>query len=139
MATTGAMLFVPKGRSHGTGDPYKHRYVLICDPNRDLCKTIARLVNNLGVQAVAATDGSAAIRVSVRRAPDLILHAENMPGMRASDFVNAGLAHLLDRRALLIDHATARRARWLPTVTKPLEVSGFTKTLCQLLNRPGSS
>lgn len=127
------MLFLPKGDKNRQGRGRKHRYVLICDPNRGLCKTIAQIVNTLGVQAVAATDGSAAIRLSQRRTPDLILFAENMPGMRAMDFLDAGLAHLLNRRAMLIDRNTASRPRWLPTVTTPLEVTRFSHELNKLL------
>ncbi|MEM9171373.1 MAG: response regulator [Pseudomonadota bacterium] len=139
MQTTGAMLFVPKGQNRGEGRNEMHRYVLICDKNREVCKTIARIVNTLGVQAVAATDGSAAIRISARRTPDLVLYEENMPGMRASDFVNAGLSHLLHRRALLVERKRAQRARWLPTMSKPLEVRRFSQQLTALLENTGSS
>lgn len=133
MTAKGAMLFVPKGGKTGRGDGRKHRYVLICHPSRKMCRTIARIVNNLGVQAVAATDGSAAIRLSLRRQPDLVLFEENMPGMRAMDFLDAGLSGLLNKRAMMIPRTTAQRPRWLPTVVTPLEIGRFGRDLNALL------
>lgn len=139
MATNGAMFFAPKGDKTGREDGRKHRYVLICHPNRKMCKTIAQVVNTLGVQAVAATDGSAAIRLSLRRTPDLVLFEENMPGMRAMDFLDAGLSGLLNKRAMMIPHATANRPRWLPTVVTPLEIGRFQRDLNSLLETSKSS
>ncbi|MEM7612737.1 MAG: response regulator [Pseudomonadota bacterium] len=127
------MLFVPQRTRLTADQSNKHRHVLICDPNREMCKTIARIVNNLGYQAVAATDGSAALRLCERQKPDLILVDENMPGAKAMDFLDAGLGHLLTRRALMIERRTAHRPRWLPTVEKPMEVSGMTRQLSRLL------
>ncbi len=138
MATNGAMLFVPKG-THRTGKSrLKHRHVLICDENREMCKTIALIVNSLGYQAVAATDGSTAIRLGEMQAPDLIIISENMPAAKAIDFLDAGLGHLLTRRVLLIDHRTANRPRWLPTISTPLEINSFKKQLSKLICDSGA-
>lgn len=133
MATKGAMLFVPRGTS-GDGDhETQHRYVLICDQNREMCKTIARIVNILGFQAVAATEGRTALRLAKRQLPDLILLAENMPAARAIDFLDAGLGSLLTRRVLLVDRRTAHRPRWLPTLSKPMEINDFKEQLSRLI------
>ena len=127
------MLFVPTGTAGRDGGAGTHRHVLICDRNRDLCRTIARVVNSLGYQAVAATDGGTAIRLSEQQTPDLLLIGENMPAVRAIDFLDAGLGHLLTRRVLLINRRTAARPRWLPVLTTPLEVGEFTRGLSRLL------
>ncbi|MEL7022495.1 MAG: hypothetical protein AAGL69_02040 [Pseudomonadota bacterium] len=91
-------------------------------------------MNGLGVQAVAATDGGAAIRLGAMHAPDLILHAENMAGLRAMDFLDAGLGHLLNRRVLLVDRRTRGLPRWLPVIKTPLDVERCQKELVGLLN-----
>lgn len=128
------MLFVPQG-TRQTGSPQiRQRSVLICDPSRGLCRTIAQIVNGLGVQAVAATDGGAAIRLGAMHAPDLILHAENMPGLRAMDFLDAGLGHLLNRRVLLIDRRSRGLPRWLPVIKTPLDVERCQQEIVGLLN-----
>lgn len=132
------MLFVPKGTHDATIGGVSHRHVLICDENRDMCKTIALVVNSLGYQAVAATDGSTAIRLGEMQTPDLIIIAENMPSARAIDFLDAGLGHLLTRRVLLIDHRSGNRPRWLPTITKPMEINSFKKQLSRLICDSGT-
>lgn len=134
LATTGAMLFVPQGTRHAGTPQTRQRSVLICDPSRALCRTIAQIVNGLGVQAVAATDGSAAIRLGAMHAPDLVLHAENMPGLRAMDFLDAGLGHLLNRRALLVDRRARGLPRWLPVIKTPLEISRCQREIVELLH-----
>ena len=128
------MLFVPQGTRHVGKSQPRQWSVLICDPSRPLCRTIAQVVNGLGVQAVAATDGSAAIRLGAMHAPDLIIHAENMPGLRAMDFLDAGLGHLLNRRALLVDRRAQGLPRWLPVLQKPLEISRFQQDVLYLLH-----
>ena len=121
LATTGAMLFVPQG-TRQTGSPQiRQRSVLICAPSRGLCRTIAQIVNGLGVQAVAATDGGAALRLGGRHDPDLVIIRENMPGMLATDFIDAGLERLLARRILIVERRTAGQRRRLPTIEFPTD------------------
>ncbi len=136
MTTSGAMLFVPR-RTRPTEDgKTQHRHVLICDPDRRVCKTLARIVNSLGQQAVAATDGSAAVRLCELQQPDLIIIAENMPGMRATDFLDAGLASLLTRRVMTVPRRTSNRKRWLPTLSMPSEIGELQRQLSRLLQIP---
>ena len=134
MAQANAMLFVPKGSDRGANvRPRSQRSVLICDTNREMCKTIARIINGLGYNAVAATDGNAALKLIGIGDPDLIIVEENMSGVKAIDFLDAGLGHLLPRRALLIAHRTANRPRWLPTLSVPMEIGSFTRDVSKLL------
>ena len=67
-------------------------------------------------------DGGTAVRLCETREPDLILVAENMPGLRAADFLDAGLSGLLNRRVMMIPRRTAAQPRWLPTLSLPADV-----------------
>lgn len=134
MADVNAMLFVAKGSERAANAcPNSLPSVLICDENREICKTIARIINGLGYHAVAATDGNAALKLIGVQEPDLIILDENMPGLKAIDFLDAGLGHFLSRRTLLIAHRTAKRPRWLPTLCKPMEIGSFTRDISRLL------
>lgn len=127
------MLFVPPGTQPTPDGETQHRHVLICDPDRRLCETLAGIVNSLGQQAVAAMDGGTAVRLCERHQPDLILVAENMPGLRAANFLDAGLASLLRRRVMMIPRRTANRPRWLPTLQLPEEVGRLRRQLSTYL------
>lgn len=133
MAKAKAMFFTP----HGGRAPQKadgaQKSVLICDQNRELCKTMARIINTLGYHAVAATDGGTALRLLDVQSPDLIIIGEDMPGMRASDFIDGGHGAALKRRALLVGKRSGRRQRWLPTLSKPMEVTEFASSVSRLL------
>ena len=103
--------------------------VLVAAPHERLCRMVSRFVTELGHQAVAATDGGAAIRLGALHAPDLVIMAENMPGMRATDFLDAGLGALLTRRVLLVPRRTAGTPRHLPTLELPIEAARLSRRL----------
>ena len=99
----------------------KHGIVLVVAPHEGLCRMLSQFVTNLGHQAVAATDGGAALRLGGRHDPDLVIIRENMPGMRATDFIDAGLERLLARRILIVERRTAGQRRRLPTIEFPTD------------------
>ena len=133
MAGAKATLFLPRGGRSPRKAGRTQKSVLICDQNRELCKTMARIINTLGYHAVAATDGGTAFRLLDVQMPDLIIIGEDMPGMRASDFIDFGHGTALKRRALLIEKRTAHQPRWLPTLSKPMEVTEFASSVSRLL------
>ncbi len=103
--------------------------VLVAAPHKGLCRMLARFVTNLGHQAVAATDGGAAIRLGELHDPDLVIIRENMPGMRATDFLDAGLDRLLARRVLIVERRTAGMPRRLPTIEFPMDAGKLARRL----------
>ena len=108
--------------------------VLVAAPHEGLCRMLARFVTNLGHQAVAATDGGAAIRLGELHDPDLVFFRENMPGMRATDFIDAGLDRLLARRVLIVERRTAGLPRRLPTIEIPMDAGTLMRRLQGWLN-----
>ena len=103
--------------------------VLVAAPHKGLCRMLARFVTDLGHQAVAATDGGAAIRLGGLHDPDLVIIRENMPGMRATDFLDAGLDRLLARRVLIVERRTAGMPRRLPTIEFPMDAGKLARRL----------
>ncbi|MEM7450279.1 MAG: hypothetical protein AAGA41_05805 [Pseudomonadota bacterium] len=95
---------------------------------------LSQFVTNLGHQAVAATDGGAALRLGGRHDPDLVIIRENMPGMRATDFIDAGLERLLARRILIVERRTAKQRGRLPTIEFPTDAERLADQLQGWLN-----
>ena len=118
-----------RGSPDGDCRRQHHGTVLLATPHQGLCRMLARFVTELGHQAVAATDGGAAIRLGALHVPGLVIMAENMPGMRATDFLDAGLGVLLPRRVLLVERRTAGAPRRLPTLELPTDVARLTRRL----------
>lgn len=117
-------------------------WVLVVDDNEDAAHTLTRLLRVLGIDAIAANSGRAAVAEIERDVPALIFLDMRMPDLdgletaalirknqKCSDVILIALTGLSD----VEDGVRIRNAGFAALLTKPLQITALEQVLAQYL------